>query len=383
MEIKFANKKDYEQCVEMSKCSKYTSPFGRCSLVWGWGEGKVLVAKRDGKVIGFQHFNVCKKRFYTTMYFTCVHPEYRGQRVASTILDMVIKLSCAAKKEEIRFVVYKTNEQAFEYYKGLNIFPIKDSEREWEYRISLRGGIRGVGDIVRYKGRKIVLEETGSVLLEQLENAESIYDLCNAKHFEDKQWQNYRFVTFWGTNQSGKSTFPKMLLNKSKFVEVRSPFFTLLDDNVALVGAYPAHVRSGGLDKVSDFGFMEEIIEKMWVKRDIQILVGEGLMWQGYPSILNRYRKFFELFERKIHIFHCDCSLRTVNKRLRMNRGKSLNEYAKEGCHIIGKKKGVEGTLSRISDDNIFSVHKLDTEHKSIDECFRFVKEKVGLEGFK
>lgn len=387
MYIRWAKRGDYDACCVISKNFKDTKYFKYCSMKWGWGEHKLLVAEEDGKIWGFQHMNVCRNRRWTNMYFTCVHPDRHGEGIGGMLFDKVIKLSVAAGKEEIRFKITDWNEQAIKFYKGFGLYPVSAVESyytpdnvDYVYRVSLRTGKCCLDDFVRLKTRA-ARTENKSELLQRLKahRSKGIYTMFGRPDLS-KKWEKKKFATFWGTNMAGKSTTPKQLIAGSKFIEAYDPYFTLLDNGVVVVACYPADIRAGGMDvllRVS-FRYAMRLVQELWRMEDIRVLVAEGMLVQARAGIIRRYTENYNIFPRDVIVFQCKCGLDTIDARLFASKGKHLMDYKGDGVHIkrlVTENARILGGVDR----EIFDVREFDTENRSIEEMAQEVREVLDI----
>ena len=391
--VEFAKEEHFDKCVEISKHSPYTKAFESCAVRWGWENNKLLVALKDGEVVGFQFMNITQRGIHTAMYFTCVDSQFHGQGIGGKIFAKVIELSAKAGKEEIQFRVNLENEQTIKFYKGFGMVPtlIDKAGKDYIYRISLRGGQKCLEDFVAVKSRKSRLtrvRRSDALLQLRKYREKGIYTMLGRPDLSQQYTEEERqFITFWGTNQTGKSTIPKALIAESKFVSVHDPFFTLLDHGVVLVSTYPADIRAGGMDSFmgsvpkgeNGFQYTQTFLKELWQMRDIKVLVGEGMMMQGRAGVPKRYKENQKLFHRNITYYHCECSIETIAERLLANRGKVYpDDYKKTSdgrTNIERMKEDIERELGKLND----SIITLDAENMDQQEVYAFFKEESGV----
>ncbi len=393
IEVKFAGKEHFDCCVELSKHSHHTKPFESCSIRWGWQNNKLLVAVEDDEVLGFQFLNITKRGIHTNMYFTCVDPRFHGQGIGGKLFAKVIELSAKAEKEEIILRVNMENEQAVKFYKGFGIAPtmVDKAGKDYIYRISLRGGQKCLEDFVVVKSRKSRLTRARrhqALLQLRRFRKKGIYAMLGRSDLSEQYTAGERkFITFWGTNQAGKSTIPKALIAESKFISVHDPFFTLLDHGVVIVSNYPADIRAGGMDSLigsvpigeGGFRFGMQLLQELWQMRDIKVLIGEGMLIQGRAGIPKRYKENQKLFHRGVTYYHCECTIETIAECLLANKGKTYpDDYkltADGKTNILRMKEDVVRELSKPG----IPVVTLDVENMDQREVYEFFKEESGI----
>ncbi len=130
---KDVTEKQYEQLCEMAKKEKFIKDFPAMSFRWGW-TGKIRIALKNDKIVGFHYFNICKYRNWANSYYIYVISEMRGVGIASSFFERFIKDAKELQKDFIKWLVPLKNTVAFNFYKNNNILPINKDHKHHIYK---------------------------------------------------------------------------------------------------------------------------------------------------------------------------------------------------------------------------------------------------------
>lgn len=182
----------------------------------------------------------------------------------------------------------------------------------------------------------------------------------------------YRFVTFWGTNSSGKSTIPKMLIERSRHVEVVDPLGMVLDEGVVLVGTYTEGVKSGGCDRIKSNRLVKSFVTKLWDKCSVKILIAEGIRFQGRPYVIDFIRNVMKnaKVKRDVVIYNCVCSLDELDRRFQLRGKKLIIERSNAGRDIKNHIRYNERILKEVREIGDMMVIDANTEKQTEEERF-------------
>ena len=383
MEMRMATADDFLKCISLGKMNKFTTDFRYFAHLWRYspdsGDSKLMVIVDGDKVIGGQYYKIGKN--FLAMYYTMIHPDYQGQGHGGSLFSKMIDIAVEENLPEIVLAVRRDNERAYEYYKGFGIYPahFDKNGKNYLYHISLRNR-KSLKAIVDDRNRK---PDSSRLLVNlRLYQKTGVYDWLNCSDVLHTDGDP-KFVSLWGTSNSGKTTMLKQLISHSGLVETYPPYFTLLDDGVVIVGVCNPALRSQGGDSLVarfSYSYFVKLVDALWMVRDVRVLVAESYLYQGRHSILNLLLNNKEKRDREIFIFHTQISNEDLDKRLFESKGKHLTDYKGEGKNFFEKRKQVETTINKHRLDDNFNFIDVETVNTTVPERYEHFIETIGLD---
>lgn len=106
---------DIDQIVEIENVS-FKAPWSRDSFLQlsGWSDFSFLVAKDDGKVVGYAIYHGLKEEF--DLHNLAVHPDFRKKGIGSALMKKVIDDAQKNDTLEIYLQVRESNDEAKKLY---------------------------------------------------------------------------------------------------------------------------------------------------------------------------------------------------------------------------------------------------------------------------
>ena len=111
-----------------------------------WGATPPVVAKVDGKTVGF-HAVTFLKNGYINSQFQFVLEEYRGMGLAGAMVDMFLRDGYERRMKRLRFRTPKGND-GNRFWCGFGITPIGETEDRYVFDLSVEG-VTCLDDLIR------------------------------------------------------------------------------------------------------------------------------------------------------------------------------------------------------------------------------------------
>lgn len=92
LEVRFARDDEQAQVEQLAQTDPVIKDFVYVWRRWkNWGRSNPAVALVDGKIVGFQAVTFGVRNLYVNTYYITVHPDFRGQRIASALMQFILQ----------------------------------------------------------------------------------------------------------------------------------------------------------------------------------------------------------------------------------------------------------------------------------------------------